>query len=258
MTMADGKTGLQKIAFQIGNKLFRFAINPDNIEDIRPHRTAVVKTKSRIIIQDFQSDIPTITISGSTGFNPTGKTADRGVAKIKELKKYLSDFANMGGNGNTASHDFYFHNFTNDESWVVVLAPEGVTYTQDVSSPLTYRYQIKFSVLRPANVPSDEAITSPQIGNKLPSTPTGPLAPSGDNPALTNPYDPASGNTGVYNSGTGGSFQPKSNNKPVMTSPSSSPYLPQTVNPQAPSPTAYSYGKTGLGYLTGYYARSGN
>ncbi|MCB5366907.1 hypothetical protein [Collinsella aerofaciens] len=169
MPMSDGTHTLKKIAFQVGNKFFRFAINPQNYSHSIPHRTTAIKTKSRIIIEDFQSDIPTITISGTTGFNPTGKKEDRGIEKIKELKAFLERYAAMGGNGNTASEDFIFHNFTNDESYVIHLSPEGVTYTQDVSQPLLYQYEIKFVVLRKATDPADEDITNPEIGNSHPS-----------------------------------------------------------------------------------------
>ena len=169
MPMSDGKSTLKKIAFQVGDKFFRFAINPQSYAHSKPHRTAAVKTKSRIIIEDFQEDIPTITIAGTTGFNPTGKKADRGIAKIKALKKFMEDYATMGGNGNKPAKDFYFHNFTNDESFVVHLSPEGVTYTQDVSQPLLFNYEIKFIVLRKATDPADEDIVNPEIGNRYPS-----------------------------------------------------------------------------------------
>lgn len=272
MPMSDGKNRLHKIAFQIGSTFFRFAINPDNMQDQRPHRTTAVKTKSRIVIEDFQSDIHTITISGSTGFNPTGKTEDRGIAKIKALKQFLQDFSEQGGNGSTPVEDLYFHNFTNDESWVVVLDPTGVTYTQDVSSPLTYRYEIKFIVLRPANQPADTDIVNPVIGGNPPvypgiggpqnadptqsnkPTPTAPPYVGTNGQPITggtspNNFTPDSGNSSsgngtVYNQSTGSSHVTTQNQT--------------VVNPQAPSATSYKYGQTALGYLTGYYARGNN
>lgn len=252
MTMSDGKNKLQKIAFQIGSKIFRFAINPDSYQDQRPHRTTAVKTKSRIVIEDFQSDVYTITISGSTGFNPTGKAADRGIQKIKDLKKYLEDYAQSGGNGKTPAEDFYFHNFTNDESFVVVLAPTGVTYSQDVSSPLTYRYEIVFNVLRDAGKPSDASVVNPEIGNSNVSIMT-PITPySGVNgnalsssytSAGSGAYSASSGNNNIYNQTTGDSLTKTAGNG-------------SAVNPQAPSKTSYQFGQTMLGYLTGYYSRS--
>ncbi|AXH71136.1 hypothetical protein BSP38_094 [Bacillus phage BSP38] len=243
MPISDGKNTLRKIAFQHGTKFFRFAINPETYVFANPHRTTALKTKSRIVIEDFQNDVPTITIAGTTGFNPTGREADRGINKIKEMKQYLKAYGEMGGNGQTSEEDFYFHDFTNDESYVVHLGAEGVTYSQDVNSPLTHRYEIKFVVLRKASEPKDEDVVDPEIGNRFPSISdgTGDLSPDlfADDPL--DPYDPSSGNPDVYNGGNSGVYIPPQDLEPI--------------NPQAPSPSAYGYGMSGLGYAIGYYAR---
>lgn len=273
MTISDGRTSLKKIAFQIGERIFRFAINPDSYSHAKPHRTTAIKTKSRIVIEDFQSDIPTITIGGSTGFNPTGQEKDRGINKIREMKGYLEEYAKMGGNGRTSSEDFYFHNFTNDESYVVHLAPEGVTYTQDVTSPLTYRYEIKFVVLRKSTEPADEDVVSPEIGNRYPSIGLKDAAyqPIVDNNGIPMP-SPIVDNNGIPmpspvlgNSPANGNSGSSSGNSNVYSNGSSSglgsgsqQYTSagtQPINPQAPSSQSYFQGVTGLGYSVGYYGR---
>ncbi|UJH95582.1 cell division protein [Bacillus phage vB_BtM_BMBsp2] len=273
MGMSDGKTALTRIAFQVGNRFFRFAINPENMTFARPHRTTALKTKSRIVIEDFQSDIPTYTISGTTGFNPTGKASDRGITKIKEMKAFLEDYAETGGNGKKSADDFFFHNFTNDESFVVHLAPEGVTYTQDVNAPLMFRYEIKFVVLRKSTDPADDDVVAPEIGNRYPTVGGGsnnsgynpnqrpdtdinlgggglvwqpsPLFPPINNRPGTGgnggKYDPSSGNDDIYNKGDGGGYVPGTGRDPV--------------NPQRPSNLSYDYGMSGLGYNIGYYGR---
>jgi hypothetical protein len=274
MPMSDGKNVLKKIAFQIGDKFFRFAINPESMVHAKPHRTTAVKTKSRIIIEDFQSDIPAIVISGTTGFNPTGKASDRGIEKIKELKSYIEAYAELGGNGSKASEDFYFHNFTNDESYVVHLSPEGVTFSQDVNQPLLHRYEIKLVVLRKATDPADEDIVNPEIGNRYPSvTLPSPIIPNtaitmpspilGGNPILIpSPVIPSTGGVGAgagSTDGSGGTYDPASGNGDIYNQGSTGPYIPNTgsdpINPQAPSPAAYQYGQTGLGFIIGYYGR---
>jgi hypothetical protein len=247
MSMSDGNGALRKIAFEVGNKFFRFAINPDQLTYNRPHRATAVKTKSRIVIEDFQSDVPTVTIAGTTGFNPTGRDADRGAKKIAEMKQYLIDYAKMGGNGSTGADEFFFHDFTNGESHVVHLSPDGVSYSQDANSPLTHRYEIKFYILRAGNEPSEEDIVDPEIGNRFPTLPKGPGGPQAMDPnedTTVDEYDPASGNGNVYNQGSsGGVYRAPLDNQPV--------------NPQAPSSVSYQHGTTGMGYLLGYYGRTG-
>lgn len=252
--MADGATRLRKIAFMVGGRIFRFAINPDSYTHAKPHRTTAVKTKSRIVIEDFQSDIPTITIKGTTGFNPTGVASDRGIAKIREMKEFLEDYAEMGGNGNTADEDFLFLNFTNDEYYVVHLSPEGVTYTQDANQPLMYRYEIKFTVLRKAWEPSEDEVMEPEIGNRFPSLPTGP----GFN---RNPFFPALED--LYERAVDRAMEekfPEYHDDTYDTGTSNQPYTPtpntEVINPHAPSEVSYGNGKTGLGYSLGYYGRA--
>ncbi|ALA13031.1 virion structural protein [Bacillus phage TsarBomba] len=283
MPMSDGRNVLKKIAFQVGNKFFRFALNPENMTYVRPHRTTVLKTKSRIIVEDFQSDIPTYTISGTTGFNPTGKASDRGITKIKEMKAFLEDYAETGGNGRTAAEDFYFHNFTNDESFVVHLSPEGVTYTQDVNAPLMYRYEIKFVILRKSTDPADDDVVQPEIGNRYPTVNPGGgssglpnVTPPGGSVWIPSPILPPLGGAigmptpiipgGGSNSGSGsggnkgnGGYDPSSGNDGIYNKGDDNIYIPGTgrnpVNPQSPSPLSYQYGMSGLGFNIGYYGR---
>lgn len=250
--MSDGRNTLKKIAFQLGNRWFRFAINPENYVHRKPHRATAIKTKSRIVIEDFQSDIPTISIRGTTGFNPTGRAKDRGIAKIKEMKQFLERYAEMGGNGGLPPEDFYFHNFTNDESFVIHLSPDGVEFTQDANEPLLFRYEITFNVLRKANQPAEDDIVDPEIGNRFPSIPKGPGGPR--DPFPMNPHGPTPsrntanppGNDSVYTS------QPQNNRSEYYRDTVEN----EPINPQAPSHISYFRGTTGLGYTIGYYGRT--
>jgi hypothetical protein len=257
MPMSDGTNQLKKIAFQIGDTFFRFAINPENYTHRKPHRTTAVKTKSRIVIEDFQSDIPVISIRGTTGFNPTGASNDRGIEKIKEMKSFIEAYAERGGNGDTPVDEFYFHNFTNDEYYVVHLSPEGVNFTQDVNSPLTYRYEITFTVLRKAGEPNEDDIIAPEIGNKFPSIPTGPgfngspYAPGHVNEEGQNIYEWL-GERQYEDSGSDDVYR----NSPEEETPTRHNINLDPVNPQVPSDMSYQAGVTGLGYSIGYYGRA--
>jgi hypothetical protein len=295
MSMSDGKNRLMKICFQFGDRVFRFAINPDSYVHSKPHRTAVVKTKSRIYVQDFQDDIHTIKISGTTGWNPTGKEEDKGLAKIKEMKTFLDDYAKQGGNGTQPVDNFIFWNFTNEEYYFVHLSTEGVTFTQDVSQPLLYRYDIKFVVL--TEVVGGSQIVSPILGNPVPTI-TNYTGKIGTNGLVYSPSNPNKLNTStvstnglkytptypqissskvstnglVYNPSYPQGYIPSSKATSVSSAtigatggsgtfnqfkPYDTPISNITaINPQAPSQTAYKYGFTGLGLSIGYFGGS--
>lgn len=249
MPMSDGITRLRKVAFEIGGKMFRFAINPQGLVYNFPQRTTAVKTKSRIIVQDFQQDLATITISGTTGFNPTGRKKDRGFNKIKEMKRFIESYASAGGNGNPAPDDFYFHDRTNDESYAVHLSPESISITQDENSPLTHRYEIRLVILRKAGEPPEDSVSTPEIGNRFPSLPKGRKKdiPSPNLPGGYYGEDDfvPEGTEDIYESGNSEGnniYESKPNN--------------DAINPQTPSRTSYEYGRTGLGYVIGYYGRT--
>lgn len=264
MSMSDGSNELKKIMFQVGNKKFRFAINPENYVHKVPHRAVAIKTKSRVVVEDFQSDLATITIKGTTGYNPTGSKKDRGFNKIKELKKFLEEYSNIGGNGGSPSKDFYFHNFTNEESFVVHLSPEGFSFIQDVQSPLTFRYEINLVVLRKAGEPSEEDIIDPEIGNRFPSLPAPGAVPELGGPNVGDgdwSGDGSSGSVGGIGGsiGGGGSSGGSSGGSDDVYTDEDEDYNPSVnydpINPQAPSSMSYEQGTTGLGYSIGYYGR---
>ncbi|AHL19321.1 hypothetical protein LP083-2_114 [Listeria phage LP-083-2] len=170
MPQADGKGGvLRRVAFQIGeNKWYRFAINPGSYSFTGGQRVAVFKTKSLNVVEDFGRDIPTITFSGTTGLrkDSNGKT---GADRLKELKKYIEDYADSAGNGNRPNTDLTFHNFTDDESYIVHLSPEAFKIERSAEKPLLYDYTITLVVLRDASQPDQGDIVDPDLGNKQPS-----------------------------------------------------------------------------------------
>lgn len=245
MPMSDGTNRLQKICFTFGGTFFRFAINPDSYTHQKPHRIAAIKTKSKIVLQDFQDDISTITIAGTTGWNPTGDKEDKGIAKIKEMKKFLQEYSTAGGNGAVAPDDFYFWNFTNDEYYVVALSPEGVTFTQSADSPLLTRYEIKFIVIREAT--KSEEFVQPILGNPVPTiTPyTGKIGTSGLVYTANDPNTHYSGTVGT----TGLTFNSANPNKYYSGG------IPKdglTYNPTYPNTYTGNVGNNGLVYNPTY------
>lgn len=172
MPQADGKTGLKRIAIQIGEDKskgwYRFAINPNKYEHSIPQRTTVFKTKSQIIVEDFGKDLEQIKFSGTTGFKKDSAGRD-GKQRLQSLKKTMKDYMKQGGNGNKPKDEMTFHNFTDDEDYIVHLAPEGISIERSVEQPLLYTYTINLVVLRGAEQPDERDQANPTIGNENPS-----------------------------------------------------------------------------------------
>lgn len=173
MGQSDGMGGtLKRIAIQVGddpNKgWYRFQVNPTQYKYSKPHRVTIFKTKSNIITEDFGKDIETIQFSGTTGFRKDSRGLN-GADRLKELSDLIDNYANQGGNGNRPKVEMKFYNFTDDQYFVVHLAPEGLTIERSAEQPLLFTYTLSLVVLRNAGEPSERDQVNPEIGNKNPS-----------------------------------------------------------------------------------------
>lgn len=175
MGQSDGMGGtLRRIALKVGDGdtgWYNFRVNPAQYSHSKPQRVTIFKTKSNIITEDFGKDIETIQFSGTTGFrrDTNGKT---GKDRLMELEAFIDNYANQGGNGNRSKTEMTFYNFTDDQYFVVHLAPEGLKIERSIDQPLLYTYTISLVVLRDAGAPPERDQANPEIGNAKPSVGT--------------------------------------------------------------------------------------
>ncbi len=146
--MADSRYNLVRCAFSIqdnsGNELsrFDFAINPQSIQEQTENRTAYMNTKDWGNIQNYGMGEKTITISGTTGWR-----RGLGIDDAWKLKSFLESYQDAYPlDDSTNTQILVFHNYTDDYSYYVSLAPSGFQFTQDVSEPLLIRYTINLIV----------------------------------------------------------------------------------------------------------------
>lgn len=216
---SDGMGGtLKRIAIQVGDDpntgWYRFQVNPTQYKYSKPHRVTIFKTKSNIITEDFGKDIETIQFSGTTGFRKDSRGMN-GADRLRELSNLIDDYANKGGNGNRPKVEMKFYNFTDDQYFVVHLAPEGLTIERSAEQPLLFTYTLSLVVLRKAGEPAERDQVNPEIGNKNPSvgdkdketrngiiqTPAQILHEQYKNSVLPNIAVNPSGTSGAYNYG---------------------------------------------------------
>lgn len=145
MPQSDGKNKLKRMMFKNPSKkmTFTFSLNPQEYKYTAPQRTSTLKTIDRIIVEDFNGDIPTIEISGHTGWK-----RGQGEIKAKALKLLLNTYANGSTNyGAPPKKPLEFYNFTDGEYYYVHLAPDGYSISRSVDAPLLFNFSIKLYVI---------------------------------------------------------------------------------------------------------------
>lgn len=142
---ADGNYGTARVEFAYADQHYNFRLNPQNITTTTPHRTTVVKTQSQYVVEDFNDDVQTVVISGTTG-GPTGRF--KGYDSIINLWNFLDAYANANVSyGQKPKEYLTFYNHTDGYAWTTVLGPAGYKIERDVSHPLMWNYEINLVVL---------------------------------------------------------------------------------------------------------------
>ena len=144
MSQADGINNLTRMELAYSGGSYSFNINPENLVMTQPHRSSVVKTQSTFVIDDFNDDVQTLKLSGTTG----GSRGAKGEKAIMSLWKFLDSYANdTPSYGQAPKEALTFYNHTENYAFSVTLAPDGYTITRDVARPLFWNYDITFIVL---------------------------------------------------------------------------------------------------------------
>lgn len=166
MAQSDGKNKLSRFMIKDrGNGTqYAFTLNPQKYKVSFPQRVSALKTLDRIIVEDFNGDVPTINISGHTGFKH-----GQGEKKMRALRKLLDTYANGKTNyGKPPKTPLEFYNFTDGDYYYVTLSPDGYNITRDVDNPLIHNYDLNFYVL--GKIGEDITNSDDFIGDKEIST----------------------------------------------------------------------------------------
>lgn len=161
MPQSDGNTRLKRMEFVFKGKSYTFSVNPEEYTQEEPSRSTVTQTKGGAWVDDFGAGLPTITIRGSTGFKH-----GQGFTKFKELRDLIRKYYKE-------KTELTFHNWTDDESWIVHTDPSGFRLMRSKTNPLLYMYDIRLICLRPATHPhvKDVSVINKNLGSALPNAP---------------------------------------------------------------------------------------
>lgn len=157
MPQSDGKNKLKRMQFEFDGKVYQFNLNPEEYTQDEPSRSTITHTKGGAWIDDFGAGLVTIYMAGTTGMS-------NGFEKFKELRGLIRNYYNSITPGHTVTKELIFHNFTDEESWVVHPDPSGFRLLRSKSNPLLYRYEIRLVCLRPYQIPASQSKTNTQIG----------------------------------------------------------------------------------------------
>lgn len=196
---------LTRVEFIIGSNSFKFAINPQQMEETYPARNVFLQTENRTQMQGFGQGLHTITLSGTTGvrddYDTDQNAPSRGFRAFvqmrdlfrKQLNTYhdIDDSAIQAGTqnpsdttdaNNNATSDqtqsdetgsvaltFNFMNYTDDEYYKVEFGPEGFNFTQSKDDPLSFYYSINLVVVGDASDPEQVEKDQAILGNHVSS-----------------------------------------------------------------------------------------
>lgn len=140
--------------FEFNGTSYGFNINPEEYTIDEPSRSTVTQTKSGAFVDDFGAGLQAVYMKGQTGFGGTS-----GIKKFKELRKFIRGYWSAITPGQTVKDELIWHNFTDDESWIVHTDPTAFRLLRSTTNPLLYYYEIRLVCLRPASQPASKSST---------------------------------------------------------------------------------------------------
>lgn len=144
MPQRSSTTALKNIEIDYKSYSCKFYINPSEMVQQEASRSTVTQTIGAAYIDNFGGALPTIYIKGNTGFSN-----GLGVSRFKNMRNLIRSYYDVTPGADVSSDDeIVFHNYTDDESWVVATDSQGFRLLRNNENPLLYMYEIYFVCLR--------------------------------------------------------------------------------------------------------------
>jgi len=156
MPQSDGKNTLKRFEFEFKGKSYKFNLNPEEYTQDEPVRTVVTQTLGGAFVDDFGAGLVSIYMKGSTGMK-------NGFEKFVELRDFIRNYTKTGTAGQEVKDELKFHNYTDEESWIVHPDPTGFRVFRSKSNPLLFMYELRLTALRNAKDPAPEMITKTEV-----------------------------------------------------------------------------------------------
>lgn len=132
-------------------------LNPQNLSQTEQARVNVTQTLGGSYVTDFGAGLPTVTISGTTGYRSRYNADRERRDGYEEFVHFRNEIYRKFIQTNDPSYQLFWYNWEDEEYWNI--QPTNFILQRSVSEPLLYRYTFNFTCLMTADKAYPKAIS---------------------------------------------------------------------------------------------------
>jgi hypothetical protein len=139
-------------------------VNPEDMSMEEPSRVNVVQTLGGAYVTDFGQGLPTVTISGITGYKARYSVEGNYVDGFEEFMLFRGSVYRNFLEANSADMELHWYNWEDNEHYQI--QPTGFRLSRNARQPLLYRYEFRFVCLRKRGSPHkiyDKILNDPRF-----------------------------------------------------------------------------------------------
>lgn len=121
-------------------------INPSDMSMEEPSRSTVTQTIGGAYVTDFGRGLPTVTLSGTTGYKRRASAEGGELDGFEEFMKFRQHIYRSFIQANDPNLSLNWYNWEDDEYYEI--QPTHFRLQRSKSEPLLYRYELRFTCLR--------------------------------------------------------------------------------------------------------------
>ncbi|WP_028590364.1 hypothetical protein [Paenibacillus massiliensis] len=126
--------------------LHTLLVNPSEFVQDEAGRGNVVQTLGGAYVADFGAGLPTVTLSGTTGYSKRTSAEAKELDGYEEFIKFRSEIFRKFLQANDPQHALFWYNWEDNEYYEI--HPQNFRLQRSKSEPLLYRYEFRFTCLR--------------------------------------------------------------------------------------------------------------
>lgn len=126
--------------------LHSLLINPEDYTFDEPARVNVTETLGGAYVTDFGKGIPTVTLSGKTGYSVRTSAEGKQLDGFQEFVAFRDDVYRGFIEENDPSLELYWYNWEDKEYYEI--QPLSFRLQRNKAEPLLYRYEFKFNCIK--------------------------------------------------------------------------------------------------------------